>query len=223
MNNRREINDIQMMFADRIGGVSFGQTNQMYKFERIKVAKRNAIRLNPTIDLLDLGVGEPDWMADKQVIATLIEEAGNSDNRGYADNGCAQFKQAAAAYMEQVFGVHGLNPETEINHCMGSKSALAILPSALINPRDITLMTVPGYPIVGTHTEWLGGEVVTLPLYSENHFLPDLQAIPIEIRQRAKLLYLNVRWSVTYTADEAEEVNVMNELIRRLAGVPFEW
>lgn len=92
MTNHMQTNHIQNMFADRIGGVSFGQNDQTYKFERIKVAKRNAIRLNPTIDLLDLGVGEPDWMADKQVVATLVEEACKSTNRGYADNGCTEFK-----------------------------------------------------------------------------------------------------------------------------------
>lgn len=125
------------------------------------------------------------------MVATLVEEAGKSANRGYADNGCIEFKQAAAAYMEQVFGVAGLNAATEINHCRGSKSALAILPTAFINPGDVTLMTVPGYPILGTHTEWLGGEVVRLLLVAANHYLPDLQAIPTSIRQRAKLLYLN--------------------------------
>jgi LL-diaminopimelate aminotransferase len=121
----------------------------------------------------------------------LAEEAGKIVNRSYADNGCIEFKEAAAEYMEHVYGVTGLDPISEINHCIGSKSALAMLPSAFINPDDITLMTVPGYPILGTHTEWLGGEVVKLPLYAENDFLPDLDTLPHEIKKRAKLLYIN--------------------------------
>jgi LL-diaminopimelate aminotransferase len=141
--------------------------------------------------LLDLGVGEPDWMADEQVVAALVEQSAEIANRGYADNGCFPFKQAVAQYMEQVFGVAGLDPATEINHCMGSKSALAMLPSAFIHRGDITLMTTPGYPIIGTHTEWLGGVVVHLPLEASNDFVPNLQAIPPDIRKRAKLLYLN--------------------------------
>jgi LL-diaminopimelate aminotransferase len=183
--------DYQNIFSKRIGGKQFGQEAALYKFEKIKKAKRQAIFKNPTIQLIDLGVGEPDWMPDEQVVAILAKEAGEWANRGYADNGIEEFKQAAADYMELVYRVEGLNPQTEINHCMGSKAALAQLPAAFINPGDITLMTVPGYPIVGTHTEWLGGEVFLLPLLAENHFLPDLSSIPENIKKRAKLLYLN--------------------------------
>jgi LL-diaminopimelate aminotransferase len=66
-----------------------------------------------------------------------------------------------------------------------------MLPAAFINPGDVTLMTVPGYPIMGTHTGWYGGEVVNLPLTEENGFLPDIDSVPSEIRKRTKLLYIN--------------------------------
>jgi LL-diaminopimelate aminotransferase len=66
-----------------------------------------------------------------------------------------------------------------------------MLPACFINPGDITLMTVPGYPVAGTHTRYYGGSVYKLPLRAENDFLPDLKSIPAEIRQRAKLLVLN--------------------------------
>ena len=59
--------------------------------------------------------------------------------------------------MKEVFGVDGLNPETEINHVIGSKSALAMIPTAFINPGDMTIMPTPNYPILGTHTKYLGG------------------------------------------------------------------
>ena len=80
---------------------------------------------------------------------------------------------------------------TEINHAIGSKPALAMLPACFINPGDVTLMTVPGYPVAGTHTTYYGGEVYKLPLREENGFYPDLTAIPADIRQRAKLLVIN--------------------------------
>ena len=79
----------------------------------------------------------------------------------------------------------------EINHCIGTKTALAMLPAAFINPGDVTLMTVPGYPVAGTHTKYYGGEVHRLPLCAENDFLPDLDSIPADIRRRAKLLVIN--------------------------------
>ncbi|MFL5342188.1 MAG: aminotransferase class I/II-fold pyridoxal phosphate-dependent enzyme, partial [Gemmataceae bacterium] len=112
------------------------------------------------------------------------------ENRGYADNGIQAFKDAAAQFMQRTFGVT-LDPATEINHAIGSKPALAMLPACFINPGDVTLMTVPGYPVAGTHTRYYGGEVYKLPLREENGFLPDLAGIPAEIKKRAKLLVLN--------------------------------
>jgi LL-diaminopimelate aminotransferase len=110
----------QNLFSKRIGGRQFGHEKILYKFENIKLAKREAARLNPTLPLLDFGVDEPDWIADEQVINILSEEASRWENRGYADNGVLGFKEAATGYMEHVYGVEGLNPITEINHCMGS-------------------------------------------------------------------------------------------------------
>ena len=92
--------------------------------------------------------------------------------------------------MKKVFGVV-LDPDKEINHAIGSKPALAMLPACFINPGDVTLMTVPGYPVAGTHTKYYGGEVFNLPLTEENGFLPNLNAIPQDIRDRAKLLVIN--------------------------------
>ena len=95
-----------------------------------------------------------------------------------------------AGFMQKVFGV-ALDPVTEINHAIGSKPALAMLPACFINPGDVTLMTVPGYPVAGTHTKYYGGEASNLPLLEANGFLPDLNAIPPDIKKRAKLLVLN--------------------------------
>ncbi len=104
-------------------------------------------------------------------------EVDQLENRGYADNGIQRFKDAAAAFMKKVFGVT-LDPATEINHAIGSKPALAMLPACFINPGDVTLMTVPGYPVAGTHTRYYGGEVHNLPLLEENGFYPDLARHP---------------------------------------------
>jgi LL-diaminopimelate aminotransferase len=184
-------NPIQQLFAERIGGARFGLTNEVYKFEKIKRLKREAIRANPHMELIDLGVGEPDSMADESVIRVLEQEAMKPENRFYADNGIDEFKHAAAAYMERIFGVGGLDPETEINHVIGSKSALAMLPAAFINPGDVALMPSPCYPVLGTHTRYCGGEVVHFPLTEERGFLPDLDALNPEDVRRAKLIYLN--------------------------------
>jgi LL-diaminopimelate aminotransferase len=180
----------QSLFADRIGGANYGKGTEIYKFEKIKRAKRAAIAAHPERRLLDFGIGENDEMADPQVRASLKHEVDQLDNRGYADNGIAGFKEAAAGFMKKVFGVT-LDPVTEVNHAIGSKPALAMLPACFINPGDVTLMTVPGYPVAGTHTRYYGGEVYKLPLWEENGYYPDLAGIPADIRKRAKLLVIN--------------------------------
>lgn len=182
---------IQQLFAHRIGGNNFGKDTVMYKFEKIKRAKREACGKRPGIQLIDLGVGEPDWMAEPDVIDTLYAEAKKRENRGYTDNGIQDFKDAAVKYMEKVYNVCGLDNINEVNHGIGSKPILALLPLAFINPGDITIMTVPGYPVMGTMTKALNGEVVNLPLLEENNFFPDLDSLTLEQRRKAKLLYIN--------------------------------
>jgi LL-diaminopimelate aminotransferase len=180
----------QSLFADRIGGADYGKDTKIYKFEKIKRAKRAALAAHPERKLLDFGIGENDEMADPVVRDALKREVERPENRGYADNGIQAFKDAAAAFMKRQFGV-ALDPASEVNHCIGSKPALAMLPACFINPGDITLMTVPGYPVAGTHTAYYGGEVYKLPLREENGFYPDLKSIPADVRRRAKLLVIN--------------------------------
>ena len=180
----------QSLFAERIGGANYGKGTEIYKFEKIKRAKRAALAAHPERQLLDFGIGENDDMADPIVRETAKREIDKLENRGYADNGIAVFKEAAAGFMKKVFDVT-LDPVTEVNHAIGSKPALAMLPACFINRGDVTLMTVPGYPVAGTHTRYYGGEVYKLPLLPENNFYPDLRSIPPEIRQRAKLLVIN--------------------------------
>jgi LL-diaminopimelate aminotransferase len=180
----------QSLFAERIGGANYGKGSDIYKFEKIKRAKRAVLAAHPERQLLDFGIGENDDMADPLVREAGKREIDRLDNRGYADNGIQEFKDAAAAFMQRVFGIP-LDPVTEVNHAIGSKPALAMMPAVFINPGDVTLMTVPGYPVAGTHTKYYGGEVYNLPLLEENGFYPDLAAIPADIRRRAKLLVLN--------------------------------
>src|SRR5438445_7573164 len=182
---------LQNLFAERIGGSQYGKSQAIYKFEKIKRAKRAAMAIHPGEHIIDLGVGEPDEMAFPEVVDKLCAEARKPENRGYADNGDAVLKQAAARYLERVCGVQGINPDTEVIHSIGSKAALSMLPAALINPGDYVLMTVPGYPIFGTHAQYYGGRVHPLPLTEENQFLPDLDSVPAAVLQKAKVLVLN--------------------------------
>ncbi len=180
----------QSLFADRIGGANYGKGTEIYKFEKIKRAKRKAVTEHPERKLLDFGIGENDDMAALAVRDALKREADKVENRGYADNGIQNYKDAAAEFMARQFGVT-LDPLSEACHCIGSKPAYAMLPACFINPGDVTLMTVPGYPVAGTHTRYYGGEVHKLPLLEKNGFFPDLDGIPADIKARAKLLVIN--------------------------------
>lgn len=182
--------DVQKLFAERIGGENYGKSTEIYKFEKIKRAKAKARKQHPGLEILDFGVGEPDGIAPVPIREALKMEVDKPANRGYADNGIPEFKQAAADYMKKFFGVT-LDPATEINHSIGTKPALAMLPLAFVNPGDVIFQTVPGYPVMATHTKYLGGEVVNIPLLEENGFLPDIKKIDPVLADRCKLFYIN--------------------------------
>ena len=182
---------IQNLFAERIGGVNYGKDTAIYKFEKIKRAKKAALDANPGAEIIDMGVGEPDEMAFPEVVAKLHEEAQKPENRGYSDNGGQALKVAAANFLEKVCGVNGIDPDSEVLHSIGSKAALSILPAAFINPGDYVIMTIPGYPVFGTHTKYFGGQVHNLSLTAENNYLPDLDSIQADVLEKAKVLVLN--------------------------------
>ena len=182
---------MEFVVAERLGGKAFGESKEIYKFKMIKRAKAEAKKNNPDIPIIDMGVGEPDSPADPEVVKVLSKEAGKPDNRWYADNGIPEFQEAAAQYLERVYNVKDINPYENILHGIGSKAILAMLPLCFINPGDITLATIPGYPVPSTHTKYLGGDVYNLPLLEKNGFLPDLEDIPSDILKKAKLLYIN--------------------------------
>ena len=182
---------IQNLFAERIGGVNYGKDTAIYKFEKIKRAKKAALDANPGAEIIDMGVGEPDEMAFPEVVDKLHEEAQKPENRGYSDNGGQALKVAAANFLEKVCGVNGIDPDSEVLHSIGSKAALSILPAAFINPGDYVIMTIPGYPVFGTHAKYFGGQVHHLSLTAENNYLPDLDSIQADVLEKAKVLVLN--------------------------------
>jgi LL-diaminopimelate aminotransferase len=181
---------IQNLFAERIGGRNYGKSTAIYKFEKIKRAKKAAQEAHPGAELLDLGVGEPDEMAFSEVVKIMRAETAKSENRGYADNGGPELKAAAARYLDRMCGVK-VDSKTQVIHSIGNKAALTLLPACFINPGDITLMTSPGYPVFGTHARYYGGEVHAMKLTEQNEFLPDLGAVPRDILKRAKVMVLN--------------------------------
>ena len=182
---------LDSLVSDRLGGSSFFESNKkLYKFEKIKKQTKEAKSNNPKLTLIDMGVGEPDRMADESIADILNIEARKLENRYYADNGILEFQEAAVRYMDNVFNIKELS-FLNIMHGIGSKSILAMIPACFINQGDICLMPVPSYPTIGTYTKFLGGDIYTLPLLEENNFYPNLDDIPDDILKKSKMIYIN--------------------------------
>ena len=155
-------------------------------------------------DVISLGIGDPDMPTPAPIIEALKREAAEPANHQYPSyEGLLSFREAVAEWYEKRFGV-SLDPVTEVVSLIGSKEGIAHLPLAFVDPGDVGLYTDPGYPVYPVAIAFAGGTAVSVPLKEENGFLPDLEAIPVETAQKAKILYVNYPNNPTAaTADEA--------------------
>jgi LL-diaminopimelate aminotransferase len=143
------------------------------------------------VDIIDLGVGDPDRPTPKHVIQRLQEAASDPATHRYpAYSGMDRFRHAAAAWYERRFGVE-LDPAREVITLIGSKEGLAHFPLAYVNPGDVVLVPSPAYPVYHSATIMAGGEPVEMPLTKDNQFLPDLEAIAPDVLRRAKIMIIN--------------------------------
>ncbi len=143
------------------------------------------------IDLIDLGIGDPDQPTPGHIIEKLSQAAQDPANHRYAlDLGMKELRWAISKWYKARFGVK-LDPDTEIQPLIGSKEGIAHMPLAFINPGEATLVPDPCYPPYKTGTILAGGIPYNMPLYRDNAFLPDLKKIEASILRRAKLIYLN--------------------------------
>ncbi len=143
------------------------------------------------VDIIDLGVGDPDLPTPPHIIDALQRAAADPSNHRYPSySGMARFNAAVAAWYRRRFGVE-LDSSTEVVTLIGSKEGLAHLPLAFINNGDLALVPSPAYPVYDIAVQFAGGRSVTMDLRRENNFLPDLSAIPEETARRARLLFIN--------------------------------
>jgi LL-diaminopimelate aminotransferase len=174
---------IQIKKAKRI------QSLPPYLFAEIDRLKREVAARG--VDLINLGIGDPDTPTPEHIVARLRAAAGNPANHRYPDyEGLLSFRQAAAGWMERGYRVK-LDPATEVVSLIGSKEGIANMAVAFVDPGDVVLVPDPGYPVYHIGTSFNGGVTHRMPLRRENGFLPDLDAIPTEVARRAKLLWLN--------------------------------
>ena len=143
------------------------------------------------IDLIDLGIGDPDIPTAPHIIEALKKGADKPENHRYpAYEGMLSFRTAAAGWFKNRFGVD-LDPKTEIVSLIGSKEGIGHMVLAYCNPGDVVLATEPGYPVYKIGTIFSGGRIHELPLLEKNNFLPDLSAVPASVLKKAKMFFFN--------------------------------
>ncbi len=143
------------------------------------------------VDIIDLGVGDPDLPTPGTIISALKKAVDDPANHRYPSySGLNTFKETVAEWYGKRFGVM-LDASTEVVSLIGSKEGIAHFPLAFINPGDVALVPSPAYPVYNIATIFAGGESYFMPLLRENRFLPDLGSIPEEVAERAKIMFLN--------------------------------
>lgn len=165
--------------------------NQVPPYVFARVAARIAAKKAEGVDVINLGIGSPDLPTPQWIVDILKRAADDPANHPYPSYaGMPAFREAVAAYYRKRFGVV-LDPKTEVVPLIGSKEGIAHAAMAWVDPGDVALVADPGYPVYAIGTILAGGEVVPLPLRPENHFLPDLDAIPTDKLRRARVIWLN--------------------------------
>ncbi len=160
-----------------------------YLFKEID-RKKSEVRARG-VDIIDLGIGDPDLPTPPHIIEALKKAAEDPANHRYPSySGMGDFKEAVANWYQERFGVE-LDPDTEVVSLIGSKEGIAHFPLAFVNPGDVALVPAPAYPVYHIATMFAGGESHFMPLLSENRFLPDLNAIPDKITSRARIMFIN--------------------------------
>ena len=173
-----------------------------YLFAEIDRKKRAALARG--VDLIDLGVGDPDIPTPTRVVEKLIEAASKPVNHRYPNSaGLPQFRHAVADWYKRRFGVT-LEPGKEVLSLIGSKEGIANMAVAFVDPEDLVLVASPCYPVYSIGTSFNGGRNYFLPLTKENRFLPDLDAIPKDVARQAKMLWINYPNNPTAAVAEME-------------------
>lgn len=160
-----------------------------YLFKEID--RKKAEVMSRGVDIIDLGVGDPDLPTPPHIIEALKRAADEPANHRYPTySGMNDFKEVVAQWYGKRFNVK-LDSKKEVVTLIGSKEGLAHFPLAFVNPGDTALIPTPAYPVYHIATLFAGGESFFMPLLSENNFLPDLDAIPGETASRARIMFIN--------------------------------
>ena len=172
-----------MRFASRL--------DQVPPYLFVEISRKIAEKKAQGVDVISFGIGDPDIPTPDHVIARLREAALDPPNHRYPEtDGLPEFRRAAAGWYQRRFGI-SLDPDKEILPLIGAKEGIGHAALCFLDPGDVALVPDPGYPVYSVGTWFAGGECHWLPLLEENGWVPDLDAIPKEVAQKAKVMWLN--------------------------------
>jgi len=184
-----------------------------YLFSAIDQLKQKAMAKG--VDLINLGIGDPDLPTPEPIVRRLQRSAENPANHQYPSyEGMIAFRQAAADWYRRRFGVT-LDAKEEVLTLIGSKEGIGHAPLAFLNPGDVALIPDPGYPVYHAGTLFAGGRSHLLPLKKENGFLPELDRIPKPVLKKARLLFINYPNNPTSATAEREFFGEVVRFARR--------
>lgn len=172
-----------------------------------EINKKKAAMMKAGVDVIDLGIGDPDLPTPPHIVDKLAEELKEPSNFKYPSFiGCVEYRQAVADFYSRQYNVD-LDPETEILALIGSKEGIAHLIPALIDPGDYVLIPDPSYPVYRMATLLANGQYYDMPLLKENNFEPDFSLIPQHILEQSKLMFLNYPGNPTSATVDIEFFN----------------
>ncbi|MEG4233004.1 LL-diaminopimelate aminotransferase [Microcoleus sp. Pol11C3] len=172
-----------MQFAKRLEPLQF---NVFADMDRAKAQARAAGQ-----NVIDLSLGSSDLPAAAHITDAIANSLSDTSTHGYLlFNGTKSFREAAAIWYEQKFGI-SVNPETEVLPLIGSQEGTAHLPLAVLNPGDFALLLDPGYPSHAGGVHLAGGQIYPMPILAENAFLPILEDIPTAVLAQSKMMVLS--------------------------------
>jgi LL-diaminopimelate aminotransferase len=170
----------------------------------VDISRKIAEKRAKGVDVISLAIGDPDIPTPPHIIERLCQAARDPANHRYPDSeGLPELRSAIAQWYQQRFGVV-LDPDREVLPLIGAKDGIGHIALCFIDPGDIALVPDPAYPVYAISTMFAGGSSYDLPLTAENDYLPDLEHIPPEVAQKAKVLWINYPNNPTSAVAEPE-------------------
>ena len=156
-----------------------------------EIDRKKAIKVAEGVDVISLGIGDPDMPTPTRIVNAMAEAIRNPKNHQYpAYAGSKPYRTACAEWMQRRFGV-SLDPDTEVLALIGSKEGIAHLFPAFIDVGDYTLVPGVGYPVYHTGGILIGGKTHWMPMNDSTDWLADFESTPADVLERARMMFIS--------------------------------